>query len=504
MRTLLTLALLLAALCPAATAGTLEVKVVDAKTKQPIAFRMHLKNQFNRPRKAPKQPFWMDHFAADGSVMLTLPRGNYFFEIDCGPEYIFRFGNFIMKDNAKDQKVVEMKRFVNLAELGYYAADFNLQRRFSEIPLVMKADRLSIAPVISPTDRRRWQPKATPEEPVEKFGEHHFFHHYSGQDRRNGNSISYLNLPEEYEPVGKKSQDFLGALRTFRKYREMPKVWIDVEKPASWDLPLWIGLGGIDSLGIAHSEMGRQEMNSKGNPIGKPAPGRRNSGARIEGNWAQEIYYHLLNCGLHIPPSGSSGSGLVRNPAGYNRVYAEVDGELTYQKWWDSMKAGKVFVTNGPILLADVRGEQPGAIFTDSLGVPLTLQASARLFTRQKISYLQVIRNGEVDSSLQLNEWAQNNGRMPEMQFEQSGWFLLRGICDNDDTFRFVSSAPFYVSIGNKPYISKKSVQFFIDWLAERRGQIEVSTPEEQAEVDAAFDEAREFWDHLLSRATVE
>ena len=42
------------------------------------------------------------------------------------------------------------------------------------------------------------------------------------------------------------------------------------------------------------------------------------------GYWSQEIYYHLLNCGLRLPPSAGSASGVLPNPVGYNRVYVHV------------------------------------------------------------------------------------------------------------------------------------------------------------------------------------
>ena len=48
-----------------------------------------------------------------------------------------------------------------------------------------------------------------------------------------------------------------------------------------------------------------------------PLPGR---GTQWDGYWTQDIYYALLNCGLRIPPSAGSASGVLPNPVGYNRV----------------------------------------------------------------------------------------------------------------------------------------------------------------------------------------
>jgi len=34
------------------------------------------------------------------------------------------------------------------------------------------------------------------------------------------------------------------------------------------------------------------------------------------------------------------------------------------------------------------------------------------------------------------------------VKFNESGWFLVRVITDNPKTFRFASTAPYYVEIG--------------------------------------------------------
>ena len=69
------------------------------------------------------------------------------------------------------------------------------------------------------------------------------------------------------------------------------------------------------------------------------------------------MYFKLLDCGLRIPPTAGSGSGVSPNPAGYNRVYVHLDGSFDYQQWWKSLKAGQVVVTNGPLLGVQVEND---------------------------------------------------------------------------------------------------------------------------------------------------
>jgi hypothetical protein len=64
-----------------ANGGEFRINVIDAKTGDPLACRIHLKNAKGQPQKAARMPFWSDHFVFPGKVKLKLPRGNYSFEL---------------------------------------------------------------------------------------------------------------------------------------------------------------------------------------------------------------------------------------------------------------------------------------------------------------------------------------------------------------------------------------------------------------------------------------
>src|SRR6478672_791148 len=99
----------LAAALAAADEGRLEIRATDKTTGQPIAARMHLKNPKGQPVKPPKVPFWKDHFAFDGTIMLDLPLGTYTFEIESGPECKLHSGSFILERNSNDTTTIEMQ-----------------------------------------------------------------------------------------------------------------------------------------------------------------------------------------------------------------------------------------------------------------------------------------------------------------------------------------------------------------------------------------------------------
>src|SRR5689334_23164369 len=103
--------------------GRLDIRVIDKATGQALAARMHLKNTKGTPVKPPKVPYWKDHFVFDGQIVLELSPGMYTFELESGPEYKWRDGNFLIERDANDSKTVEMERFVDMKKEGWWSGD---------------------------------------------------------------------------------------------------------------------------------------------------------------------------------------------------------------------------------------------------------------------------------------------------------------------------------------------------------------------------------------------
>jgi hypothetical protein len=212
----------------------------------------------------------------------------------------------------------------------------------------------------------------------------------------------------------------------------------------------------------------------------------------------------LLNAGIRIPPSAGSASGVLPNPVGYNRVYVHCGEEFSYERWWEGLRAGNVVVTNGPMMRPRVNGQLPGHVFTACAGDTVQLGITLELAVREKVEYLQVIRDGRVAQEVRLDEFAKQGGRFPEVTFEESGWMLIRAVTNNQKTYRFASTGPYYVEIGNQPRISKASAQFFLDWVHERARRVQLEDPDERAEVLKYHRAARDFWQAKVDAANAE
>jgi hypothetical protein len=265
---------------------------------------------------------------------------------------------------------------------------------------------------------------------------------------------------------------------------------------------LWLASGQVDSIGIAHNHMWRRGAYN-GEAWGRVRDEKRLPHPQGNGHWTQEIYYHALNCGLRLPPSAGSASGVLPNPVGHNRVYVHTGPRLEYNAWWDGLKAGRCFVTNGPLLIVTANEKLPGTVFRAAAGEAATVELDVSLKSLDRVKKIEIVADGRVSQSIDLED-GDSHHRRAKLTFRRSGWFLVRALADRPDTFCFASTGPFYVDVGRKPArVQRDSVQFFLDWLAERHKQVEtaVRDPLQRQEVATEYDRAEKFWQGLLAQA---
>lgn len=502
--TALVLAGLLCNSAAQAADGRLALSAIDKETNRPIAVRMHLKSATGRPRLVRKAIAWDDHFIIPGEMTLDLPVGSYTFEVERGPEYAVTTGHFTINNNADDAKTIEMERKVDMAANGWWSGDLDVRRPPAHIKDLIGAEDLHVVPLQTWWNgHSEWSGKSPPEEVLVRFDENRFAQLMAGQQTWPGGSLLYLNLASPVKLIGAEAE-YPPIGQAIEAAREQPGAWIDLTRPFWWDLPTLVALGQVDSIQVAHAQIGRNKIvNTEAG--GKPRDLKRWASASGNAQWSQEIYFKLLECGLKIPPSAGSGSGVFPNPMGYNRMYVHVEGDFTYERWWENFRAGRVTITNGPLLQPSVRGEPPGAVFHGEKGQPLEFEIGLTLSLREPLTYLEIIKNGRVEHEVRFDQFIeQKGGRLPKVRFDESGWFLVRVVTDQAKTYRFAMTAPYFVEIGYQPRVSKKAAQFFLDWVVERAKQIQIDDPQKREEAIGYHRRARDFWQDLVNKANVE
>ncbi|MEO8773781.1 MAG: CehA/McbA family metallohydrolase, partial [Gelidibacter sp.] len=440
-------------------------------------------------------------FPCNGQFKMKLPYGEYYYEVDHGPAYELLKGNFSVNQKEKNLKW-QLHEIIDLKKKNWYAGETHIHRKLEDVPLLMRAADLYVGEVITSWNANTSAPQPSHVQSVLRFDVNRYYDNAS-EDERGGGALLFFNLKEPFD-FSKQKTEYPPLTSSIYKVLEKSKdAWADLEKPFWPDVPILLSTGKINSIGIANNHMLKsgifdtEAWGKKRDTLKYPSP---------LGNayWTQEIYYQILNTGFRIPPSAGSASGVLWNPVGYNRLYAHVNGTLTYAKFWAAVKAGNCFVSNGPILLCKANNQLPGHIFKSNGAKPFTISINAELYSRDSITTIEIIKDGKVCATISPKE-VKNNRFTSVIKFEKSGWLLVRAISTAHENFRFASSAPFYVEIGaDKKYISKASCQFFIQWLNERAASLKIENVMERDEVYSYINKAHEFWEDLLSKANAE
>jgi len=123
------------------------------------------------------------------------------------------------------------------------------------------------------------------------------------------------------------------------------------------------------------------------------------------------------------------------------------------------------------------------------------------------IDYLEIVKNGRAVGEVRLDQLAKSGGRLPPVEFDQSGWFLVRAVTTDRKRYQLATSGPYYVEKGGRPRISRASIQFFLDWIdaAEARlGKLPDLDVADRNRLLAEQESARQFFADLLSRANAD
>ena len=161
-------------------------------------------------------------------------------------------------------------------------------------------------------------------------------------------------------------------------------------------------------------------------------------------------YYRYLNLGLKVPFSTGTDWFIYD----FARVYVPVEGELTSKKWLGSLRAGRSFITNGPLLELTADDAKVGD--TIALSGPKLIEVEARGVGRQDFHGLELIYNGEV---VHHEHTDQEGGHYEcdtsfRLKVDEPGWIALRIPLDAGksglDRPLYAHTSPIYVEIAGK------------------------------------------------------
>ena len=469
---------------------------LNNKTGDPLPVRLHLLDSNSNPllENSSELPSYRDHVTSFGQAVFELDPGKYHLTVERGPEWMPVSRSISILPGMNITNVtVKLDRIVNMVAEDWWSGETHIHRPIDQVELLMRSEDLHFGQVLSWWNQRNpWANTPLPTSLVRQFDSNRFVHLIGGEDERDGGALLFLNMAQPLDIL--EGRKHYPSSLVYAQQAKTAGAWIDIEKPFWWDVPMWIAHGIGDSIGIANNHHYRHGM-LENEAWGKPRDSVRLPAPQGNGWWTQEIYHHLLNCGIRIPPSAGSASGVLPNPVGYNRAYVNFEGEPSMEKWFEGLKTGRVFVSNGPLLRVTADGHLPGHVFKSDNNYML-IELRGELDSNDPIDRVEVVHNGEV-MSYPFPGW---------VPVHESGWFLVRAITTKTNTLRFASTAPFYVEIGDaKPAPQQHaSAHFFVQWCEARISMLQkntVLTATQKNEVLEPWHKALGFWQSKKNEA---
>ena len=229
---------------------------------------------------------------------------------------------------------------------------------------------------------------------------------------------------------------------------------------------------------------------------------------------SEAVWYHLLNCGIKIPAGAGTDAmtnyASLRGPVGLNRVYVNQDGPVNKDLFLSNIKAGKSFVTNGPLLSLQVNNASAG----DSIlmgGVEKTISYKAMLRSNTPVEFLELVWNGNIIAKLAMDSSNKNADVSGTVKVKEPGWLLLRAWSINahpdlPDMYAYASTNPIYFISSNKKFISKKSAEFFLEWVQRLEAKVlqnnSFRNDEEKNLILSDMEKAETFYKNCIEQAT--
>jgi hypothetical protein len=217
-------------------------------------------------------------------------------------------------------------------------------------------------------------------------------------------------------------------------------------------------------------------------------------------------WYRFLDLGYRLPVVGGTDKMSTEVPVGAVRAYTHLldDGELTFDRWAAAVRAGRTFVTSGPILELAVAGREPGDVIR--MRGPGRLDIAIRARAAQPvIRDVELVVNGRVVAA------ASAAVAVPELRLEEAveiaagSWIAarVRGRHHIESAFATSMAAhtsPVYVEVDGRPLVPRAEDAAVVEqvmlgtraWVAELAA---VAEPAERARMltflDATLDDFR-------------
>ena len=388
--------------------GRLKVALTDASNGKPVTARLSIV-QTDGKLAAPPGALYrvlgdVGHFYCERTAEWTLPAGKYRVRLYHGPEFRPLVREIDVAANRETDLNLSLERWTDPASRGWHSGENHIHANYGygqwyNTPATMFAqcagEDLHVCNFVvanSDTDgifdreffRGRIDPLSTDQIML-----------YWNQEFRSTiwGHMTLVNLKQVVEPV-------------MTGFKDTTNPWDIPTNSDIADRTHWQG-GLVNYTHVAQNPADPYEnpYTGKGIPV-DVALGKIDT-LDLNASYAGTtvLWHRLLNCGFHLPASAGTDCFLNRVTSrlpGADRVYVKLDGPLSYSTWIDGLRAGRSFVTNGPMLEFSVGQHQLGDTIKLDTSREVTVTAQAE--SHFPLAKVELVYNGSAVKELPLSD----------------------------------------------------------------------------------------------------
>jgi hypothetical protein len=399
--------------------------------------------------------FYLGSFIVRGVADLDVPAGSYTVIAEHGLEYERIEREISVSNGASANLRIRLQPWIRMRANGWWSGDMHVHRTAEDAAGVAQAEDLNFTVLVNRDksdffDTVRWPAQSTAE-----VADGYWLSLRNVEDERRGGSwiLDGLRSPLARQPESGWFPSGLIYIREALAQRGPRDVlpWFDIDMPFWWEVPAMVALQPPDSIDILHNQFMQYGIDQS------EYWGRKRDRSRFPGpagfvDYSMGLYYRYLNLGYRIAPSAGTGTGVMPNPAGYDRLYAHFDGPFTMEKWYTAIRDGRCFVTNGPMLFVTSRIT---ATHTD-------IVAAAE--ARESIARMELVANGRIVASSAAPAGAKKMTARFSIDPRKYCWCAVRCLLQTPDNIRLAHSTPIYLP---GKYAAREDAAYFVSWLDE-------------------------------------
>jgi len=498
-------------------------------------------------RLAPDFGFHPQVYRGDGEK-IKLPEGNYTIEFSRGPESIPSTRKMKVTRTLKEA-VFKAERWIDPSTMGWWSGDHHIHAagcahyvKPTEGVHAQDMIRHCIGEDLKIGANLTWGPCFDYQKQffcgeVDKVSQYPYLLRYdievSGFGSHESGHLCLLRLREQMYPGGDSKNHWpklcLNTLKWAKKQGAITGPahtgWglaVKGTELPTYEVPPFDGIGGNEYIvDVTHEVPG---------PDGKLVPAVDFlSMVDTPYVWELNLWYHTLNAGFRTRVSGETDFPCIYGEkVGLGRSYVKLDGKLDYDRWCESIRAGRNYVSDGKSHLIAfkandvVMGENGSELKLAKAGkVKLTAQVAAYLPEKENAEIktrrydqkpywdierarkpgtrkvmLEAVVNGKPVASEEISA----DGKLRDVSFDvdvpHSGWVALRILPSSHTN-------PIFVLVDGKPIrASRKSIEWCLKGVDNCWSQKERFLKGDEIEQGReAYDHARKTYTRLLAEA---